>query len=324
MAWRWMMALLLSLWAAPAATQGMSTFEGRWALLADGRVLAILELRPDSSAKGGWIGAWLRPDRMTIASSHEVSSISGPVVRRPLLSAIRHSTGLELSVAGRAGEAPSRFLFKVVDAEHAELGLVDPLAVPPIPLVRTTPQAVVEPQWSAQAYHAISTPYPSNAEIETLFDADQADRQPGSNIDWAVVSRRDEERRARTLTLLNTGKLRSGDDFWHAAFIFQHGGEANSYLLAHTFAVIAAARGRRDATWIAAATLDRYLQKVGQKQIYGTQFSTPPGRSTTQEPYDHSLVNDVLRVALGVPAREAQETQRAEFERRAREREARP
>lgn len=217
MAWRLMMALLLFLWAAPAATQGASTSEGRWALLADGRVLAILELRPDGGAKGGWSGAWLKPDRMTITSSHEVSGISGPVVRRVLLSAERRSEGIELLVASRPGEAPSRFLFTVIDADHAELGWVGPESIPPIPLVRTTPQAVVESQWSARANHAISTYYASNAEMRGLFDADQADRLAGPNIDWAVVSQRDEGRRARTLTLtltlLNAGKLRSGDDF---------------------------------------------------------------------------------------------------------------
>ncbi len=319
-----MVALLLLLLTTPAAAQGTSTFEGRWALLADGRVLAILELQPDNGANGGWRGAWLRPDRMSITSGHEVFSISGPVVRRPLLSARRHAEGLELSIAARAGEDPSRFLFKVVDADHAELGWVDPRAIRPMPLIRSTPQAQVEPQWSPRAHHVISTPYPSNAEMKALFDADQADRQSGQNINWAVVGRRDEERRARTLELMNAGRLRSGDDFWHAAFIFQHGGQADFYLLAHTLAVIAAARGRSDATWIAAATLDRYLQSIDQKQIYGTQFSTPPGRPTTQTPYNRTLISDALREALGVPAREAQETQRAEFERRAREREARP
>jgi hypothetical protein len=29
-----------------------------------------------------------------------------------------------------------------------------------------------------------------------------------------------------------------------------------------------------DARWIAAATLDRYLQRIGQPQVFGTQFSS--------------------------------------------------
>ncbi len=83
--------------------------------------------------------------------------------------------------------------------------------------------------------------------------------------------------------------------------------------MAHTFAVIAAARGRPDAAWIAAATLDRYLHSIGQKQVYGTQYSLPKGQPPTQEPYDRVLVSDPLRMALGVPPVAAQEQQRAQM-----------
>jgi hypothetical protein len=159
------------------------------------------------------------------------------------------------------------------------------------------------------------TPRPSNPEMAAIFQADQADRTGGgAAVDWAVVEPRDRARRARTLDLVQAGALSSGDDYWHAAFVLQHGSDANDYLLAHSFAIIAAARGRADATWIAAASLDRYLQKIGRPQIYGTQFSTPPGQQTTQEPYDRNLVSDALRTALGVPNQADQEHRRAEIE----------
>lgn len=155
---------------------------------------------------------------------------------------------------------------------------------------------------------------PSNAEMKAIFDADQADRQGGGTaIDWSAVTPRDEARQARTRALLDAGALRSGDDFWHAAYVFQHGAEPNDYLLAHTLAMIANARGRSDAIWIAAATLDRYLQKSGRPQIYGTQFNTRE-MATTQEPYDRTLVSDALRQALDVPPQAEQERRRAEIE----------
>ena len=153
-----------------------------------------------------------------------------------------------------------------------------------------------------------------NSEMTAIFDADQGARKDMAKINWNVVAAQDETRRLRTKTLLESGKLRSGNDFYHAAFVYQHGDKPTDFLLAHTFAVIAAARGRKDATWIAAATLDRYLQRIGQKQIYGTQFITPNGGSTTQEPYDRTLVSDALRAALGVPPLKDQEKQREEFE----------
>lgn len=155
---------------------------------------------------------------------------------------------------------------------------------------------------------------PSNSEMTAIFNADQTDRRGGgAAVDWTIVEPRDRARRTRTLALLDAGALRSGEDFWHAAYVFQHGTEPSDYLLAHTLAVIAAARGRSDATWIAAATLDRYLQKIGQPQIYGTQFNSRT-MPTTQEPYDRILVSDALRRALGVPPLAEQERQRARFE----------
>jgi hypothetical protein len=175
-------------------------------------------------------------------------------------------------------------------------------------LLAVAPPAAVEPQ----------SPEPSNAEMAAIFKADQAARG-AAKIDWAVVGREDEARRLRTKALLDAGQLRSADDFWHAAFVFQHGSKPEDFLLAHTLAIIAAARGRKDATWIAAATLDRYLRNMGQKQIYGTQFVMVPGEPTTQEPYDRTLVSDALRTALGVPVLAEQEKRRAEFDARSKQ-----
>jgi len=105
----------------------------------------------------------------------------------------------------------------------------------------------------------------TNVEMTAIFNADQADRSSLA-VDWSIVRPRDEARAARTKALLDEGLLASGDDYYHAAFVFQHGAQPNDYLLAHALAMVAVARGRRDATWIAAATLDRYLQRIGQQQ----------------------------------------------------------
>lgn len=154
-----------------------------------------------------------------------------------------------------------------------------------------------------------------NAQMTSLFASDQSDRENLDKIDWNAVSTRDEEHRVRTKALLASGKLHSANDYYHAAFIFQHGQQPDDYLLAHTLAVVAASLGRKDATWIAAATLDRYLMSVGQKQIYGTQFLTPQGKPVTQEPYDRTLISDALRSALGVPSVGEQEKRRLSVQR---------
>ncbi|WP_298912883.1 DUF6624 domain-containing protein [uncultured Algimonas sp.] len=145
-----------------------------------------------------------------------------------------------------------------------------------------------------------------NAEIAALFEADQAVRQgftPEKAKDPAFIKAMidgDRERRERTLALLAEDALRTDNDFYHAAFIFQHGGTADDYLLAHSLAVAAVAKGHESAAWISAATLDRYLMNIGQPQVYGTQYTREDGK-VTMDPYDRDLVPDALRTALGVP-----------------------
>jgi hypothetical protein len=155
----------------------------------------------------------------------------------------------------------------------------------------------------------------TNPEMTAIFAADQAARENPASIDWKVVRADDQARRARTQALLDAGKLNSADDFYHAAFVFQHGDTADDCLKAHALAVIAAARGRRDAAWIAAATLDRYLQRIGQPQIYGTQFLHETGKEWTQEPYHRDVLSDALRQATGVPPLAAQEARRKDLAR---------
>ena len=68
--------------------------------------------------------------------------------------------------------------------------------------------------------------------------------------------------------------------------------------MAHTLALLAVARGERNATWIASAALDRYLKSVGQPQIYGTQYFKDPKSGWTQNPMEETLVNDRMRLIV--------------------------
>ena len=314
--WLRLFAAAWLLGAAATATAQERDPEGLWALRADGRILAVLDLRRDGQAPGGWTGAWTKPERMTVNDSNLAFDIGGATVVRPIMAATVRGDRIELTVPGRQLEdAPNVFSFRVVDPETAELGWRDaPIA--PMTLARVPAGTTVDTGWdSGRSYVLASPPRRSNPEMTAIYEADQADRQAGgANIDWAAVAPRDAARRARTLQLLDAGALRSGDDFHNAAFVFQHGDTPDDILLAHTFAVLAAARDRPDAAWIAAASLDRYLQRIGQPQIYGTQFNRPPGQPTTQEPYNRTLVSDALRPALGVPTQAQQEERRAAME----------
>lgn len=167
---------------------------------------------------------------------------------------------------------------------------------------------------------AQTTPLHSNAEMATMFAADQAVREhlkPERFKDMAFIRKMiadDAARRARTRVLLDTGNLTTPEDYYAAAFVFQHGDQPEDYLLAHSLAIVAAAGGVKDASWIAAATLDRYLQTIGQKQIYGTQWQARQGQQLTRDPYDRALVPDALRTALGVPVLAMQDKRLADMQ----------
>jgi hypothetical protein len=91
----------------------------------------------------------------------------------------------------------------------------------------------------------------------------------------------------RCASSFEEGKITSGEDFSDAALIFQHGQTPDDFLPGHILAVEGLIRGGSADKWIAAATLDRYLQAVNRPQAFGTQYpgdkatvNTPNRRST--------------------------------------------
>lgn len=151
-----------------------------------------------------------------------------------------------------------------------------------------------------------------NPQMDTIFAADQADRAPRPQ--WTEelfrrMNQQDQVRRGQTRTLLEQHQLHSGNDYLHAAFIFQHGETPADYMLAHILAMTAMTRGNgsdnhgQTAAWIAAATLDRYLVETKQKQIFGTQFSSEKDSPEMElDPADLGQIPDEVRWAFGVPS----------------------
>jgi hypothetical protein len=286
-----------TLFAAATPLAAAPPQPGHWAVTTAGGVVMRFDL-----AKGaeGWSGSLLRPIHFSFGDG-EFSQIQAETRTFPA-SHVREVGGdLELTIPDPApGEAPAMFLLHAIDATHATASIVG-APIEPLPLLRTdvaTPIAPFDPQLS----YALVVERPTNAEMSQIFAADQADRGDPAHIDWAVVGKADEARRARTWQLLDDGQLQSGDDFYHAAFVFQHGNEPADYLKAHLFAMVAMARGKPSAKWIAAATLDRYLNAIGQKQVLGTQFKMVDGKPVTDvKATDESIVPDSVREALGVP-----------------------
>ncbi|MEO8374838.1 MAG: hypothetical protein ABI471_06410 [Sphingomonas bacterium] len=284
---------------------------GRWAFRAGDKTLFQFELH--RTAKG-WTGIWVRPAHFA-SDGDSFSNVTGPAIQRSTISARELDDVVELSFDDpRPGATPDIFRIHAIDADHAEALYVG-AHMEPFALVREANGARIGP-WDPERSYVRQIDRPTNAEMSAIYDADQKARQD-PKIDWALVGPADEQRRVRTQALLDTGALRSGADFLHAAFVFQHGGKPDDYLEAHLLAMIAVARGKPAALWIGAATLDRYLQSIGQPQVLGTQFTVRQDGKASQDPYARELLPDSLRQALRVPTLADQEQQRREYERRA-------
>ncbi len=116
-----------------------------------------------------------------------------------------------------------------------------------------------------------------SSEIQKIEQEDQADRSlPYDSIDWKIVSRRDLKRRIEIASIFAEGCFKDSADYRAAALVYQHGDWADQYYQAFIWAKTAVKLGDESQGWLAAAALDRFLVKSGQKQLFGTQFSRDP------------------------------------------------
>ena len=145
-----------------------------------------------------------------------------------------------------------------------------------------------------------------NRELARIYAADQSERNDLSQLSTEKIEamiRHDAEHRSTVLRLLQNHELKTGLDYERAAMIFQHTPEPDDKLVAHLLATVAVSLGDKDALWISAASLDRYLQESGKPQVFGTQFN---GSDLSQEPFSRDLIDDEMRRIFGVPPRSEQ------------------
>ncbi|WP_162993564.1 hypothetical protein [Asaia bogorensis] len=144
-----------------------------------------------------------------------------------------------------------------------------------------------------------------SSELKKLFHEDQSDRAT-PNINWKKLSEADNYRISIVEKMLKNNGIKTGLDYYEAAFIEQHGSNPKNYLLAHIFSIVSLSKGYKRASWISAATLDRYLITIGKPQIFGTQThydldkNGDPIGEASREPFDSELVSDNVRNAMNI------------------------
>lgn len=305
------------LWLAIAwcvcPAQSAKQYAGTWVLPIQGKNLMVLRLEA-GSGDTVLTGSLARPVHFNTSGDY-VSEISAGSITERIVSSSWRNGGLVFTVE-KPNDPSGKDTFVMSLTPDGQAAVrPDNLSASPMLFARSNQTAALATDWDSTRSYALDDDGVSNPEMTHIFEADQKARDGDmAKIDWSVVGRQDEQRRVAVTELLKQGKLHTGEDFEHAAFLFQHGGTPDDYLLAHTLAMVAVARGRSAAIWIAAATLDRYLQNIQQPQIYGTQFTWKDNAPTTQEPYHRELISDSLRRALGVPPMAQQEERRKEIE----------
>lgn len=286
-------------------------FSGTWVMKLGERTFLVLTLK---NKRGAFTGALSRPAHFETSDGIRFSHISPARTTEVLVSGSVTDARLHfVTENSKDKDDQSGYDMTLAGDDRASVSLTGvPFGAWSFARIRDAKPPTVFADWKPQRTYSTEDGAISNAEMKTIFEADQAARQdPGkiSAADWVVIGQHDAERRSRTRELLDDGQLHTGEDFTRAAFVFQHGSTSDGYLLAHTLAMIAVAKGDESALWIGTATLDRYLQHIGQPQVYGTQYKAGSDGRATQEPYNRELITDPLRRQLGVPILSAQEAQ---------------
>ena len=143
-----------------------------------------------------------------------------------------------------------------------------------------------------------------NRRLAEIFEADQQARSQ-EQVDWPALAEQDQAHRTEVLALLRANALRTSNDYFNAAIVFQHGQTPDDYLLALSLAQIAATLDpdNKPALWLTAAAMDRLLMKRKLPQWYGTQYDKPTADSPLElYMVDESVVTDEERASRNVPS----------------------
>jgi hypothetical protein len=141
-----------------------------------------------------------------------------------------------------------------------------------------------------------------NSELQDLFRADRDERTNHPDYgtpEYHALRERDAGRRKHLKNIVESGGLEEPEDYYHAAWILNHGERVEEIWQAHILAEQAIKLGLRRARWLTAATYDRWLMYQGKPQKYGTQI-VPDGKR--QRVWDvEPATSDAERAQWDVP-----------------------
>ena len=114
-----------------------------------------------------------------------------------------------------------------------------------------------------------------NDELLSLYKADRQEHAAPPKVntpEYKAMRTRDAQRRERVMQSFAERKLSTAEDYYHAAWIMNHGDTPEDAKNAHVFALRSNELGHRPARWLAAASYDRWQMYQGKPQKYGTNY----------------------------------------------------
>jgi hypothetical protein len=140
-------------------------------------------------------------------------------------------------------------------------------------------------------------------DLKKIYEDDQKDRQDPKiwETESEQINYRDRQRLKLVKDIVSGNGLTTGEEYYWAAMVCQHGKEIEDYELAHKLATRSMEMGYEPAKWLVAASLDRWLVAQGKIQKYGTQYLIDNEGKRTKLPTDPTTT-DKERRELNVPS----------------------
>lgn len=113
---------------------------------------------------------------------------------------------------------------------------------------------------------------------EERLQADWEDTNSFSLKSLKKIGLREKKTRKEVIEMLKKGEIKTSDDFYRAAMLFQHGGDFKSYALAIALAAVSGYLGESWGRGLYAMAIDRFLLSIGQKQYFGTNLEKVRGK----------------------------------------------
>lgn len=153
----------------------------------------------------------------------------------------------------------------------------------------------------AQTAQSCNAAYSDNPVLSKMFENDQRLRST-PKLDIEAIIKQDAQNIQQAIKMVRDGKVRTANDYFHAAVVMQHGQNYEDYRLALSLAQVASIMDpeNSNARWLIAAAWDRALRSKNRPQWYGTQYSLDKDGNRLYDPTDETVLTVEERKSMGL------------------------